>query len=193
MFWNWVDSINPGQVHVWEIIPRGISLGHGGHSPRMTVDWLTQDIPFTLLFYTLLQRKPAQVTIDISGRQPLATTKNLLEKYHFPPLSYVSVLEKRLILEFLFPFWFSFSGLQVKIPASCPWLLFVSCISYSAVAGLQQALLQKPTSQRLATVLTPPTGHHLSPGYRCHLQCFCTTEEGPCLATEMLEHTSGKR
>ena len=97
-------------------------------------------------------------------------------------------VRKKTDLRVLIFFWFSFSGLQVKIPASCPWLLFVLCVRYSAVAGLKHALLQKPTSRWLATLLTPPTGHHLSLGYRCHLQCSCTTEEGPCLLTRMLEH-----
>ena len=78
-----------------------------------------KDIPFTLLFYTLLGWKPAWVTIDISGRQFLAM-KNLVDNYDFPPLSYISVLEKKTDLRVLILFWFSFSGLQVRIPASCP-------------------------------------------------------------------------
>jgi len=128
---------------------------------------------------------------DISGRQFLAT-KNLVDKYDFPPLSYISVLEKKTDLRVLILFWFSFPGLQVRIPASRPWLLCVLCASWSAVAGHKHALWQEPPSQRLATLLTPPTGHHPSPGYRCHLRCSCTTEEGPCLLAGMLEHTSGK-
>ena len=150
-----------------------------------------KDIPFTLLFYTLLAWKPGWVTIDFSGRQFLAM-KNLVDKYDFPPLSYISVLEKKTDLRVLILFWFSFSGLQVRIPASCPWLLCVSCAGWSAVAGHKHALWQAPPSQQLATLLTPLTGHHPSRGYRCHLQCSCTTEEGPCLLAGMLEHTSGK-
>ena len=113
---------------------------------------------------------------------------NFVDKYDFPPLSYISVLEKKTDLRVLILFWFSFPGLQVRIPASRPWLLYVWCASWSAVAGKST---QEPPSQRLATLLTPPTGHHPSPGYRCHLQCSCTTE-GPCLLAGMLEHTSGK-
>ena len=59
------------------------------------------------------------MTIDISGRQFLAM-KNLIDNYDFPPLSYISVLEKKTDLRVLILFWFSFSGLQVRIPASCP-------------------------------------------------------------------------
>ena len=134
-----VDSIKPGEVHVREINPRAISLGHGGHSPWTTVNWpTTQDIPFTLLFYTLLGRKPAQETIDISGREPLAT-KNRLDKCHFPPLSYISVLEKKMILEFSFCFGF---------PCLAWWSAFLlpvhDCYVYRAQAGQQLLAISTP-------------------------------------------------
>ena len=133
-----VDSIKPGEAHVREIIPRAISLGHGGHSPWTKVNRPTQDIPFTLLFYTLLRRKPAQVTIDISGRQPLAT-KNRLDKCHFPPWSYISVLEKKLILEFSFCFGFPClawrSGFLLPVH---------DCFVYHAQGGQQLLAISTP-------------------------------------------------
>ena len=109
--WNSGEHLMVTRVD-WSTCTGNYPKGHffRSFSPNNSYrNWPThRNIPFTLFILHTL-RAELQL-VSASGRQPLAS-ENLLHECHFPPLSYISVLEKKgttgprvliLILVFIF-------------------------------------------------------------------------------------------